>query len=88
MLSALEEEQVKTSQMNNILALYDRKIIKSSDVIEEVNQLNLMAIDLDSSGTPDFPNPISQEEIVDKPAIETKANSFINKILKRKHGRT
>ena len=89
-LSALEEEQVKTSQMNNILALYDRKIIKSRDVIEDINQLNLMAIDLDSSGTPDFPIPISQEEIVDKPAIETKANSFsfINKILQRKHGRT
>ena len=90
MLSALEEEQVKTSQMNNILALYDRKIINSNDVIEEINQLNLMATDLDSSGIPDFPVPISDEEIVSKPAIEQtrKTNSIINKIFNKKNGRT
>ena len=91
-LSAIEEEQVKTSQMNNILGLYDRKIINSSNVIEEINQLNLMAIDLDSSGVPDFPVSISKEEVVDKPATEAikKTNSkktssnFINRILNRK----
>lgn len=87
-LTAEQEENVKTSQVNNILALYDRKIINTSQVIEEVNQQNLMAIDLDSEGMPDFPVPVTQEEIIPKPATtKTKTNSkFINKLFNFKNG--
>ena len=85
-LTAEQEENVKTSKTNNILALYDRKIITASDVIEEFNQQNLMAIELDNEGMDDFPNPVTTEEVIPKPATRKTNSKFINKLFKFKNG--
>lgn len=88
MLSAVEEEQVKTSKMNNVLAMYDRGLMTSEEVKEEVNQQNLFATDLDDSGD-DFPLPPPAKPKLDLEGANQRSNSktnFINKILNRKNG--
>jgi phage-related protein (TIGR01555 family) len=84
MLSAVEEEAVKTSKMNNVLAMYDRGLMTSEEVKEEINQQNIMSVDLDNDGDADFPTPPPE-----KPKLDLeKSNSIINSIFKRKNGRT
>ena len=81
MLSAEQEENVKTSQTNRILSMYDRGLMTSKQVTEEVNQQNLLAIDLEDTSGDDFPTPPPK-----KPELDLQTNSkpnFINKILNR-----
>jgi len=85
-LSAVEEEQVKTSNENRILAMYDRALMTSDQVIEEVNQTNLFATDLENESRSDFPMPAPAKPKMDIESSKT-TNSFINKIFK-KNGRT
>ena len=82
MLSAEQEEAVKTSQLNNIFGMYDRGLMTSEQLTEEVNQKNLFAIDLDNQAIDDFPMPAPE-----KPKLDLTTNSIINKIFK-KNGRT
>lgn len=69
MLSAVEEEQVTTSKMNNVLALFDRHIITSEEVIEEVNQQNLLSIDLNAE--------VNEDREVD---LSSKTQNLINQL--------
>jgi phage-related protein (TIGR01555 family) len=48
-LSAEQEQGVKTSQINNLLALYDRKLITSQQLVEEVNKKKIFAIKVDEA---------------------------------------
>lgn len=65
LLSAEQEENVKTSKLNNVLALYDRGLMTSEEVKDEINQQNIFAIDLDSSGNLDFPVPPPEKPNLD-----------------------
>ena len=88
-LSAEQEENVKTSQMNNILAMYDRALMTSDQVIEEVNQKNLFATDLDNEAAQDFPIPAPAKPKLDLQTgktVNSITNSIINKIFKTKNG--
>ena len=76
-LSSEQEEIVKTSKTNRLLAMYDRGLITSKQLKQELNQQNLMAIDLEESGD-DFPTPPPE-----KPKLDL-TNGFIKKILNRK----
>jgi phage-related protein (TIGR01555 family) len=82
MLSAIEEEQVKTSQENRILAMYDRALMTSDQVIEEMNQSNLFASDLENESRSDFPMPAPAKPKMDIETSKT-TNSIINKLFKK-----
>ncbi len=82
MLSAVEEEQVKTSQENRILAMYDRALMTSDQVIEEINQSNLFASDLENESRSDFPMPAPAKPKMDIETSKT-TNSIINKLFKK-----
>lgn len=56
-LSALEEEQLRTSKLNNVLAMYDRGLINSEEAKEEINQQDIFLTKMDASGEEDFPLP-------------------------------
>jgi phage-related protein (TIGR01555 family) len=83
-LSAKEEEEVKTSQFNNLFGMYDRALMTANQLTEEVNQLNLLATDLDEQGE-DFPIPAPEKPKLDLSNSKPKLN-FINRILNRKNG--
>lgn len=80
MMSAEQEENVKTSKLNNLNAIYDRGLITAEKYREEINQQNLLAVDLDDSDSlANFPTPPPE-----KPKLDLeKSNSIINKIFKR-----
>jgi phage-related protein (TIGR01555 family) len=90
MLSALEEEQVNTSKMNNVIALYDKGLITSEEVKEEINQQNLLSIDLDEKAGEDFPLPPPEKPKLDLQTGKTtnsKKTNLLTKLL-NKNART
>ena len=56
MLSAEQEENVKGAKLNNTLSLYDRGLITSNEVIEEVNMQEIFRNEL-KGDSKDFPLP-------------------------------
>ncbi len=63
-LSAEQEENVKTSKLNNIVLMYDRGLMDSDLVKEEINSQNIFATELTPGGE-DFPLPPPQKPKLD-----------------------
>lgn len=86
-LGAEEEERVKTQQLNGVLQLYDRGLMTSSELKEELNQLNILRTDLEIDEDEDFPTPPPQKpklDLQDGVAVY-KQNSFnIKNFFKKK----
>jgi len=64
-LGAEEEERVKTQQLNGVLQLYDRGLMTSKEIKEELNQLNILRTDLKIDEDEDFPTPPPQKPKLD-----------------------
>jgi hypothetical protein len=62
--------------------MYDRALVTSDQVIEEVNQSNLFASELENESRTDFPVPAPAKPKMDIENSKT-TNSFINKIFKK-----
>jgi hypothetical protein len=85
-LGAEEEERVKTQQLNGILQLYDRGLMTSKELKEELNQLNILRTDLEIDEDEDFPTPPPQKPNLDlQDGVAVKQNSFsIKNFFKKK----
>jgi hypothetical protein len=85
-LGAEEEERVKTQQLNGILQLYDRGLMTSKELKEELNQLNILRTDLEIEEGDDFPTPPPQKPKLDlQDGVAVKQNSFnIKNLFKKK----
>lgn len=55
-LSAEQEENVKTSKLNNIISLYDRGLMDADQMREEINAQNIFTTELITTGE-EFPLP-------------------------------
>lgn len=85
-LGAEEEERVKSQQLNGVLQLYDRGLITSKEVKEELNQLDILRTDLEIEEGDDFPTPPPQKPKLDlQDGVAVKQNSFnIKNFFKKK----
>jgi phage-related protein (TIGR01555 family) len=64
MLSAEQEENVKTSKINYTLSMYDRGLMTSEEVINEVNQQEIFTTKIDNAES-DFPIPPARKPNLD-----------------------
>ena len=85
-LGAEEEERVKSQQLNGVLQLYDRGLITSKEVKEELNQLDILRTDLEIDEDEEFPTPPPQKPKLDlQDGVAVKQNSFnIKSFFKKK----
>jgi phage-related protein (TIGR01555 family) len=85
-LGAEEEERVKAQQLSSVLQLYDRGLITSKEVKEELNQLNIFVTDLESDNEEDFPVPPSQKfKPASQDGVLVKQNSLnVKNLFKKK----
>ena len=85
-LGAEEEERVKTQQLSGILQLYDRGLMTSGELKEELNQLNILRTDLEIDEDEEFPTPPPQKPNLDlQDGVAVKQNSFnIKNFFKKK----
>lgn len=85
-LGAEEEERVKSQQLNGVLQLYDRGLITSKEVKEELNQLDILRTDLEIDEDEEFPTPPPQKPKLDlQDGVAVKQNSFnIKNFFKKK----
>ena len=84
-LSAEQEEVVSTSKINNLNALYDRGLITSQALIEEINLQDLFSNDFEPAKD-DFPIPAPAKPKLDLQTGKTTnsiKNKFINKFFKK-----
>lgn len=47
-LNSVQEQEVNTAKVNNLLALYDRQLISAKQLAEEININNLLNVELDN----------------------------------------
>jgi phage-related protein (TIGR01555 family) len=74
-LPADQEENVKTSQYNRILAAYDRGLITADQFEEQVNAANLMPTQIKNKSSQDFPEPPPQKPKLDLTSEPARVNS-------------
>lgn len=72
-LGAEQEEKVKNDQLSRIISIYDRGLITSSQVIEQLNSANLLPVSIQEESKDDFPTPPPQ-----KPKLDLTGDSGIN----------
>lgn len=87
-LSTEQEEIVKTSRVNNTMALYDRGLMTSDEVVDEINQQEIFATNLEGAKS-EFPVPPPSKPKLDLDAAGATSNSkLINNLFKFKKNDT
>jgi uncharacterized protein len=88
-LSAVDEENVKTSKTNRILSLFERGLLNGQKSMEMLKKEGIITIDIDENAIPDKPlSPNGEENKVDTTPINiTKAKAIkpnqFNVMIKR-----
>ena len=70
-LSAEQEQNVDTLKINNLLSLYDRQLISSKQIQEEINMQNLLGIELEQ-----------KDNLINSIKVNKPKKNFINRLFK------